>query len=401
MRGAARALLGVVALASLGAAHRPPGLGDVSGIAIADHGSRTRVVVELSRQATYAVHHVDSPPRLYVDIDGTWIERAHAQPRAVASPGPVARVRGGQNTLRRARVVLELDGAGRRYRAFHLAEPFRIVLDVFDADAPPPLLDTTSGPQHGGAEPRPADPGPAVHGVGSSFDTRPVQRIAIDAGHGGKDPGAIGAGRVREKDVVLRIAQALRGELQREGFDVVLTRDRDRYLTLQERTDRANRADADLFLSIHANSSPRRATSGVETYLLDTRYDRATARVAARENGTSVAQLSQLQMILASLRLGYRERFAANVAHSIHRSLVTELRVGYGRVHDLGVKRGPFMVLFHADMPAVLVEVGFVSNRADARRLDSREFARHAARGIARGVVRYRDEHARSLVAGR
>jgi N-acetylmuramoyl-L-alanine amidase len=234
-----------------------------------------------------------------------------------------------------------------------------------------------------------------------SFDVRPVRRVAIDPGHGGKDPGALGAGSLREKDVVLRISRELARELRRAGLEVYMTRERDSFHELQARTDAANRWGADLFISIHANASRRGSAAGVETYLLDTRYDRQTARVAARENGTTVGELSDLQRILASLRLGYNERFAARFADSVHGSLVRGLRKRYGHVTDLGVKRGPFLVLFQADMPAILVEVGFVTNRAEAGRMASAAFAREAALGLARGILSYRDHHARSLIAGR
>ncbi|MGH6693476.1 MAG: N-acetylmuramoyl-L-alanine amidase family protein, partial [Gammaproteobacteria bacterium] len=233
------------------------------------------------------------------------------------------------------------------------------------------------------------------------FDLRPVQRVIIDPGHGGKDPGALGAGRLREKDVVLRIARALRAQLQREGLDAQLTRDDDRFLTLEQRTRLANQLRGDLFVSIHANATRNPRTSGVETYLLDTRYDRQTARVAARENGTTVAELDELQLILASLRLGYSERYAARLAHHVHGGISERLRRSFHGTRDLGVKRGPFLVLFQADMPAILVEVGFVSNRTEATRMRSDAFTRAAADGIARGILAHRGEHARHLVAER
>jgi N-acetylmuramoyl-L-alanine amidase len=287
-------------------------------------------------------------------------------------------VRGGQNTLRSARVVLELDSASRHHRTFHLEDPYRVVTDVFrdratDAPAPGPL---------------------------QSFDLRPVRRVVIDPGHGGKDPGAVSRG-LREKDVTLRVSRAVRDLLRKKGFEVHLTRDGDRYLTLEQRTERANNLGADLFVSIHANSARRSRSHGVETYLLDTRYDKQTARVAARENGTTVDQLDDLQKILASLRLGYNEQFAARLAEKVHRNLITRLRRSYRGTRDLGVKRGPFLVLFAANMPAILIEVGFVSNRTEAARLKTRAFATAAAEGIARGILAYRDDHARRLLAGR
>lgn len=370
MTATARAIgLVAVGAALLGAGQRPPDLADVTGIRVFDHGRYTRVVVEVSRPVEYAVGSVGSPARLYIDIDDTWIVAPLREPRLDAGT-ELRQVRGGQNTLHKARVVIELDDLGRQRRTFHLYDPFRIVTDVF-----------TSEPE--------------------SFDARPVRRVVIDPGHGGKDPGALGARGVREKDVVLTVSRELRARLEREGLEVFLTRDSDAYLTLEKRTERANQLAADVFVSIHANAAPNRRTEGVETYLLDTRYDRQTARVAARENGTTIDRLEPLQKILASLRLGYNERFAARLADDVHDSLVGRLRGRHRGVRDLGVKRGPFLVLFMADMPAILVELGFVTHRDEARRLASRDYARAAAAGIAAGILRYRDAHGRSLVAGR
>ncbi len=367
--------LATLSLSLLGAGVRPPGLGDVTGVAISDEGTHARVVIELSRSAPFHVQRVGAPARLYVDVGGTWIEAPQREVREAPAGGPILRVRGGQNTLATARVVLELDGAGGDHRAFPLEDPPRVVVDVFRQDAAPP--------------PEP------------SFDLRPVQRVIIDPGHGGKDPGAIGVGRLREKDVVLRIAKELREQLLREGLEVHLTREDDRFLTLEQRTRIANRLRGDLFVSIHANAARNRQTSGVETYLLDTRYDRQTARVAARENGTTIAELDELQLILASLRLGYSERYAARLARHVQDGISARLRRRFRGTRDLGVKRGPFLVLFQADMPAILVEVGFLSNRSEAGRMRADAFTRAAAEGIARGILAHRGEHARHLVAER
>ncbi len=378
-----RRLLGLllgVSLLQLGAASRPGGLADVTAVRVWEHSGYTRIVVEVSRASRYETHLLEDPPRLYLDIEEVWIEEPHRKPQTLADPGPVREVRGGQNTLRRARVVVELDWAGRTHRTFSLRKPFRIVTDVYHE---PP------------ARPLPRRPS------ARSFDTRPVHRVVIDAGHGGKDPGAQARSGLREKDVVLRVARELRDQLKKEGLDVRMTRDGDRYLSLEERTGIANSLEADLFVSIHANASRKRSSHGVETYLLDTRYDKQTARVAARENGTTVADLDDLHKILASLRLGYNERFAARLAFQLHRSLVGELRRNYRGTQDLGVKRGPFMVLFAARMPAVLVEIGFLSNASEAKRLRSKAFTKATARGIASGILAYRNEHARRLLAER
>ncbi len=387
MKAARAALLGALLVVTLGAGKRPAGLGDVTEIRVFDHPTHTRVVVELSRPASYHAGSLGNPPRFYIDIDDTWIEAPLRDARHEQEGAALRRLRGGQNTLQRARIVMELDAGERAHRTFHLKNPFRIVTDIYTDGAV-------------AAAPRQPVGAPHTQQAGT-FDVRPVRRIAIDPGHGGKDPGAVGRGGIREKDVVLRVSKELEKLLDQRGFDAFLTRSRDVYLTLEERTRKANQQRADLFISVHANASPNRRTEGVETYLLDTRYDRQTARVAARENGTTVGELNDLQRILASLRLGYNERFAARLADHVQGSLLHGLRSQHKGTRDLGVKRGPFLVLFMADMPAILLELGFVSNRAEAKRLATKAYAKAAARGIAQGVTRYRDEHARSLVATR
>jgi N-acetylmuramoyl-L-alanine amidase len=375
-------VIALVGLASLGAGVRPEGLGDVRAIAVEQTSTLTRVVIELSQKSAYSVNQLASPRRFYVDIDEVWIETPVGNARTLDVGSALRVVRGGQNTLRRSRVVFELDPDAQTPTISVLEAPYRIVVEV-------PTPAASAMPQVSSA--------PDAH----DWDQRGVRRIVIDAGHGGKDPGALGAAKLREAAVVLAISRELERELSLRGFEIVMTRNRDTFLTLEARTDIANRRDADLFLSIHANAARNRKLAGVETYLLDTRYDRQTARVAARENGTTIAQLSELHRILASLRLGNNERYAARYAEMVQSSLVSRLRKTYPGTVDLGVKRGPFLVLFQADMPAILVEVGFVSNPAEGKRLATAAFARAAAEGIANGVSSYREQHARRLVARR
>jgi len=379
-------------VALLGAGVRPAGLGDVRAISVEQAPTQTSVTIELSQKSPYEIHELANPRRLYIDIDETWLEAPVGAPRTLEAGSSLRVVRGGQNTLRRSRVVLELEAGAPSPAISVLEAPFRIVAELRAAD-------TNSTPPVASAPNDLALP-PAAP-TSQDWDQRGVRRIVIDAGHGGKDPGALGPAKVREAAVVLAISRELARELRKRGFEIVMTRERDVFLTLEARTDLANRRDADLFLSIHANAARRAKLAGVETYLLDTRYDRQTARVAARENGTTIAQLSELHRILASLRLGNNERYASRYAELVQSSLVSRLRKSYPGTIDLGVKRGPFLVLFQADMPAILVEVGFVSNPAEVRRLSSRAFARIAAEGIADGVSAYREQQARRLVARR
>ena len=391
------------ALCSLGAGVRPSGLGDVKQISLVEEPGQTKVVIELSAKSAFESHALGNPARLYIDVDGVWIEGKVAAPQSGIVGSPLRVVRGGQNTLTRSRIVIELAKGTPTPKLYTLDSPFRIVAELprsarASAPAPAPKLPmpaVSSAPPPSGVEVAP--PG----AVQPDWDKRAVRRIAIDAGHGGKDPGALGADRLREATVVLAIARELRRELVARGFEVVMTRDQDVFLPLGERTDVANKRDVDLFLSVHANAAKSRKLTGVETYLLDTSYDRQTARVAARENGTSVRELSDLHMLLASLKLGNNERYAAQYANLVQSSLIRRLRKDYVQTVDLGVKRGPFLVLFQADMPAILVEVGFVSNPAEGARLGSNGFALAAAEGIADGVSAYREQQERRIVARR
>ena len=410
MRPASLAAVLLFALGSVGAGVRPPGLGDVKQISVSDEPALTRVVIELSGQASFESHELANPQRLYIDVDGTWIEGPAAAPQP-GSVGSLLRVvRGGQNTLTRSRVVLELTRGGVTPKVYTLDDPFRIVAELPKAAPKPDVAAAPPPDGRVGTLPTRADgrvaatlrtPKPAELPAQKDWDERAVRRVVIDAGHGGKDPGALGADELHEARVTLAIARELGKVLEGRGFEVILTRDSDVFLPLGERTDIANHKDADLFLSVHANAAKNRKLAGVETYLLDTRYDKQTARVAARENGTSVGELSDLHLLLASLKLGNNERYAARYANLVQSSLIRRLRKNYSDTIDLGVKRGPFLVLFQADMPAILVEVGFVSNAAEGRRLASRDFARLAAEGIADGVSAYREQQERRILARR
>ena len=208
----------------------------------------------------------------------------------------------------------------------------------------------------------------------------------MDAGHGGHDPGAIGPTRVREKDVTLAIARKLAHKLREAGFEVVLTRNDDRFLALEERTALANAARGDLFVSVHANAHPRRIRAGVETYFLNVTDDRYAARLAARENGVDLSVAGDLARILTDLDAKASAGESMRLARLVQRDVCGGVRARVGDVRDLGVKSALFYVLLGARMPAVLVETGFISNRAEERRLASARYQDEVAAGIARAV---------------
>jgi N-acetylmuramoyl-L-alanine amidase len=195
-----------------------------------------------------------------------------------------------------------------------------------------------------------------------------LRKIVLDPGHGGKDPGAIGAGGLAEKNITLAIAKKLAQKLRTElGVHVVLTRNDDRFVPLEDRTALANSADADLFISLHVNASPNADASGIETYYLDNTTDEAAIRLAARENATSRRNISDLQFILSDMIQNMKLEDSITLAHRLQVALVGGMSKVMGDVRDLGVKKALFHVLVGARMPSVLVEMFFITNGAEAR----------------------------------
>jgi len=213
----------------------------------------------------------------------------------------------------------------------------------------------------------------------------------VDAGHGGRDTGAIGPRGTKEKDVALAIAQALAGKLRKVGFEVVLTRKDDRYLTLDERTRIANDAHADLLVSVHCNAARRRNLSGVETWTLNVASNRYASRLAAFENADADRSASDLRLILADLATRANADDSRDIAQSVQAALVRSLRSRGEKVTDHGIKHALFYVLLGARMPAILVETGFISNPLEEGRLRSRDRQRAAADAIAAGVREFAD----------
>ncbi len=330
------------------------------------------MVVDLGTSAPYAVHSLPPDPaagrpaRVFVDLSPAQLG-AGCPDRVPVDDGLLRRVRAGQHDRDTVRIVLDLAGPV-TFRAFPLDGPPRLVVDVFrsgEADLVGEILRGRRG-------------GPAVG--------RPL-RVVVDAGHGGRDPGAIGPGGLREKDVTLALARELARALERRpAFRVKLTRDRDAYLSLEQRTAIANAFGADLFISVHANASRSRRAQGVETYYLDRGSDRAARRLAARENQAREADLAGIEHILADVLLTAKVSESRRLAREVQQALVEDLSRTYGPVRDLGVKRGPFYVLTGAVMPSILVEAAFITHPTEARRLADGGFRRRVAEAMARGV---------------
>jgi N-acetylmuramoyl-L-alanine amidase len=213
-----------------------------------------------------------------------------------------------------------------------------------------------------------------------------MRRVVIDAGHGGHDTGAIGPSGVREKDVSLAIALKLKDRLEALGLEVVMTRDDDTFVALDERTRLANRERGDLFISVHCNAAPSKNLRGIETYTLNTSSNRYSVRLAARENATTERGVNDLQYILADLATKANTGESGRLAERVQQSLIRGLSKDYGGVRDLGTKDALFVVLLGAKMPAILVETSFLSNPDDELRLSSDEYQGAVAAQIAEAV---------------
>lgn len=379
-RSAQCVAVAAVVLALLGV-DRPKNLGDVVDVRHWSYPDYTRVVIEFSRTVQSAVEYLPADPgakrpeRLYLDVDGIWVGRRYEAGVSVGD-GLLRGIRLGQNTLERIRVVIDVDHF-ERYRLMTLTHPDRLVVDVYGHRSGGETLVWPSRGRRGGRLPS---------------DLRPVRTVIIDPGHGGRDPGATGYQGLREKDVALRLARALGKELETKGFRVVYTREDDRTIGLEERTAIAEANRGDVFVSLHANSAPRRSVSGIETYYLDQENERHSLRVAARENGIDRDQVNELQKTLTRLRVSEASVQSRRLATFVHQQVVTGVGGKYGKIRDLGVKKGPFYVLFLSNMPAILIEAGFLTNRREARRLRNGDYLDGIAAQIATGLVRYRDE---------
>ncbi len=377
---------------ALGAAEE--GLSVVQDLRHWSNPDYTRVVIYADREADFshrllrADPSIEKPPRLYVDVAGSTIADG-VQKTIPINDDLLSDARAARYTLDSVRVVLDIKSF-ETYKVFSLKDPFRIVIDVWGANgagAPPPQKPGGPAGEALADKTRRMSRGALAKQLALG-----VRRVVIDPGHGGKDFGAPGFfPGVHEKDIVLQIARRLARKLREQaGLEVLMTRNDDRYLTLEERTAFANTHRADLFISIHTNASRDPRAYGTETYFLNLATDDESIRVAAMENATSTKNISDLHSILSDLlrnaKINESSRLAAFVQSGMIRHLASN---GYPRIKDKGVKQAPFYVLLGARMPAVLVESAFISNREECRLLTTPAFQEHVADSIARGIRSY------------
>jgi N-acetylmuramoyl-L-alanine amidase len=388
-----------------------------------------RVTLTIDREVPYVEETLAGPARVFFDLKG--VEAAAPLVDAVLRyPSDVVRqIRVGRHP-NAIRVVLDLEGVA-RHSVYTLYNPFRIVVDAESpraaaASAAPalklhdetPVLSVVAGAAEVSTTPPAAPPvpvasapsplpavvppvaaapppvAPKVNGAGGFSIARQlglgVARIVIDPGHGGHDPGAQTKG-LNEADLTLDIALRLEKLLLQEpGLEVVLTRRADAYIPLEERTAIANRESADLFLSIHANTSRSASARGVETYFLSFAGSADAEAVAARENSSHAGEMHKLPDIVKAITLNNKLDESRDLAAMVQEALVTRLRRSNKDVLNRGVKKAPFVVLIGAEMPSVLAEVSFMSNRQELQLLKNSTYKQRIAEALHAAVMRYR-----------
>jgi N-acetylmuramoyl-L-alanine amidase len=357
----------------------------------------TRIAVSLDREAPFEKHQIaqnndaNSLSRLYFDIPGAKLGTGIKDLQI--SDGLLKTARIAQYKADTVRVVLDMDKV-KDYKIFTFADPFRIIVDVKGerreelsrlepaVQTPTPAAELAKEPAKEPVKEPVAKPKPFLYSK--------IRRIVVDPGHGGKDPGATGPTGLQEKEVVLTTGLLLARKIREElGIDVVMTRSSDIFIELQERTAMANQVGADLFVSIHANASLNRNTSGMETYYLNLAKTEKVAQLAARENGTSLEKVSLLQAVLFDLMANYKLNDSAHLAEEVQKALYKKISGQYSAVKNLGVKQGPFYVLVGATMPSILVETAFISNEREEARLKDPLYLEQTADGILHGIKAY------------
>jgi N-acetylmuramoyl-L-alanine amidase len=348
----------------------------VQGLRYASYKSHTRVVVDVDGPIEFTQNRLSNPNRIYFDLKACTIARK-AKSSVTIENAILKTVRLAQFDKGTVRVVFDVNKT-KNFYAFMLEKPYRLVVDVYAHDGKKSAEKNTR-------KTKKVLPAKGLH---------EVRRIVIDPGHGGKDPGAVGPRGVREKDIALAVGKKLGALLQKKyGVEILYTRTKDVFVPLNERTEMANAKKADLFISIHTNASKQRNVRGLETYFLNWTNNKEATKVAARENKISVKKMrkmqNELQFILQDLARNSKKEESMRLAHSVQNSMTQSLKKDYRRINDLGVKSALFYVLVGAEMPAVLVEMSFISNREEEMRLSSKKYKNKIAEAIANGINSY------------
>jgi N-acetylmuramoyl-L-alanine amidase len=374
-----------------------------------------RVSIEVDGEVLYRQERLENPRRVFFDLPRARPSVQLADATLKFSDDVVQEIRLGRHPRNTTRVVMDMQGVD-SYSVFTLYNPFRLIVD-FQRAAAPSTQPVPPAPMVSGAAPTtvlPALPplervplpardavppplaAPSVPDANSNgrFSLARqlglgVSRIVLDAGHGGHDPGARSNG-VSEAELVLDVSLRLRALLEKQpGVEVVMTRDSDAFIPLEERTAIANRNGADLFLSIHANASRNSKARGIESYFLNFASNPEAAAVAARENSASGRTMHSLPDIVRAIALNNKIDESRDFAETVQKAMVQRLGSRNAQLKDLGVKQAPFVVLIGAGMPSVLAEISFVTNKQEGQLLKTSAYRQEIAEALCEAVLRY------------
>ena len=353
--------------------------GQLKGVSLIEGESGTRAVLDLTDAAEYKVFTLANPDRLVLDLSGTSLAKGYSAP---APNGVVASVRTGTPADNDLRVVLDLARDVKpRTRIEGEGASRRLVVELLTGE---PVATAT-------AEGRPA-PARTVQDVIGRGERELI--IAIDAGHGGKDPGAVGPSGKHEKDITLAVARELAAQIDADpGMTAVLVRDRDVFIPLEQRYMIAREAQADLFISIHADAAHNRAASGASVYVLSLRgaSSEAARWLADQENAADLVggvELDARDKNLAAVLLDLSQNATMRVSDDVASEVLAALK-GVGKAHKPQIERANFVVLRSPDVPSMLVETGFISNPGEETKLSDPQYRARMATAILSGVRNY------------
>ncbi len=356
-----------------------PALVEITNLRSYTHATHTRIVVDIGNLREFSSAELKEPDRIYVDIYQARLNPILHGKTFYEKCDYLKEIRIAQKSPTTVRVVAELDfGKVERYQVFPLFDPFRVVIDIFPKETAPAAK-----------SPQPPQPTPSGYSMARQLGLG-IQTVVIDPGHGGQDPGCISRRGNREKDIVLDVGLELKNLLTAgKGLNVVMTRESDVYIPLENRTVIANQKKADLFISIHANAHRNRKRQGVETFFLNFSPDPQVNEIAARENATSTKTIGEMKDTIMKIVRNSKIVESRDLAEKIQKNLVKCLSQKYGAVQNLGVKGGPFWVLIGGEMPSVLVEISHLSNPQEEERLRSPAYRKQVALGIYEGILEY------------
>ena len=350
----------------------------ITNLRVSQTGKRHRLVLDLAKPVAFTQERTSDPAMLIIDLKDATL--GNAAKRTAEDDNFPVEIAVTQTSPKHVRVVLDMEEVT-NVSLTKLSKPDRLIVDYV---AQPATTRTT-------AKPKITLPPVSRQITLSERQARlDIETIVLDPGHGGKDPGAIGRDGLAEKEVVLDVALRLRDLLrERLGKRVIMTRDKDEFIELDDRAKFANGHKADLFVSIHINSHPKRVTKGIEMYHFGIASDRRAMEVAARENGDSIDHAQDfLDLIKADLALSKRIEESQNLAWETKIAVVNNVGSHYA-TEDHGVKTAPFYVLRYTAMPSILAELAFISNPVEERHLRQPAFRQKAAEGLFEGIRNY------------